>query len=173
MQATIRDEKPEDTSAIRRLNEQAFGQSQEARLIDLLRANGAVLLSLVATVDDRVVGHILYSPVRVGSGPSELRGAGLGPMAVLPERQRKGVGSKLIAEGTERLRESKCPFIVVLGHPAYYPRFGFVVASRHGLRCQWEVPDEVFMVLPLDASKLSAISGLVRYRDEFATVTGA
>jgi putative acetyltransferase len=171
MQVTIRDEKPEDVIAIRHLNEEAFGQPLEARLVDLLRANQAVLLSLVATVEDRVVGHILYSPVCVGSDPSELRGAGLGPMAVLPEFQRRGIGSKLIAEGNERLRKSGCPFIVVVGHPEYYPRFGFQIASGHGLRCEWEVPDEAFMVLPLDASKLSAISGLVRYRDEFAAFT--
>ena len=170
MQVTIREETPEDVIAIRQVNEEAFRQPQEARLIDLLRAHGTVLLSLVAAVDDRVVGHILYSPVRLGSGAREVQGAGLGPIAMLPEFQRKGLGSKLIGEGTRRLRESGCPFIVVLGHPEYYPRFGFVAASRHGVRCQWKVRDEAFMLLPLDASRLSAMSGLARYCDEFDTV---
>lgn len=103
MQISIREEQPGDVAAIRHLNEKAFGQPQEARLVELLRANGGVLLSLVAAVDGRVVGHILYSPVRLGSGPNQVHGAGLGPMAVLPEFQRKGVGSKLVAEGTNRL----------------------------------------------------------------------
>lgn len=170
VQVSIREEKPEDVVAIHQVNEEAFGQHQEGRLIDLLRANSGALLSLVAAVDRRVVGHILCSPVRVNSGPNELHGAGLGPIAVLPELQRKGIGSKLIAEEINRLRESRCPFIVVLGHPEYYPCFGFVPASRYGVRCQWEVPDEAFMLLPLDVSKLNAMSGLARYRDEFSIV---
>lgn len=170
MQISIREEQPGDVAAIRHLNEKAFGQPQEARLVELLRANGGVLLSLVAAVDGRVVGHILYSPVRLGSGPNQVHGAGLGPMAVLPEFQRKGVGSKLVAEGTNRFRQSGCPFIVVLGHPEYYPRFGFLAASRYGVRCRWEVPDEAFMLLPLDASKLSAVPRVASYREEFSTV---
>ena len=171
MHVTIREEKLEDAVAVRRFNEEAFGQPQEARLVDLLRARRAVLLSLVATIDDRVVGYILFSPVRLETKTSDLEGAGLGPMAVLPEFQRMGIGSKMIAEGTRRLQELGCPFIVVLGHPEYYPRFGFIPASRHGIRCQWEVPDEAFMLLPLDISRLTALSGLVWYREEFATVT--
>jgi putative acetyltransferase len=152
MQVSIRDEQPEAVAAIRRVNERAFGQPQAARLIELLRANGGVLLSLVAAVDGRVVGHILYSPVRLGSAPNEVHGAGLGPMAVLPDFQGKGVGSRLVADGIHRLRQSGCPFIVVLGHPEYYPRFGFLAASRCGVRCQWAVPDEAFKLVPLDAS---------------------
>jgi putative acetyltransferase len=166
----IREENPEDTVDVRRVNEEAFGQPQEARLVELLRANQAVLLSLVAVIDSRIVGHILYSPVRLES-EANLEGAGLGPMAVLPEFQRMGIGSKLISEGTRRLRGRGCPFIVVLGHPEYYPRFGFLPANRHGVRCQWEVPDEAFMLLPLDPSRLTDLSGLARYRDEFGKVT--
>jgi putative acetyltransferase len=167
---SIREEEPEDVIAIRRVNEEAFGQPQEARLVDMLRANKAVLLSLVAAVHHRIVGHILFSPVRLESRPTQLEGAGLGPMAVVPEFQRTGIGSKLVAEGTERLRERCCPFIVVVGHPEYYPRFGFVPASCHGVRCQWEVPDEAFMLLPLEQSRLHGMSGVVRYPDEFSAV---
>lgn len=138
--------------------------------MDLLRAHNAVLLSLVAAVENRVVGHILYSPVRLGSGPNELHGAALAPMAVLPQFQRHGIGSQLVAEGTRQLREANYPFIVVLGHPAYYPRFGFVPASRYGVRCQWQVADDAFMLLPLNPSWVSGMFGLARYRDEFAAV---
>jgi putative acetyltransferase len=90
-------------------------------------------------------------------------------MAVLPGLQRQGIGSRLVAEGIAALRARGCPFVIVLGHPAYYPRFGFEPASRYGVRAQWAVPDEAFMLLPLDRSRLTGIAGLARYRDEFTT----
>ena len=114
---TIREEQPEDIEAIRAVNQKAFGQAQECQLVDALRTNGGVLLSLVATRNGRVVGHILYSPVIVHSGLKAVIGAGLGPMAVLPEYQRQGIGGKLIESGNKNLLDSGCPFIVVLGHP--------------------------------------------------------
>src|SRR5262249_48789511 len=150
--------------------EEAFGRPGEARLVDLLRGRDGMLLSLVATVDDRVVGHILFTHVRLEAPAAVLEGAGLGPMAVLPAFQRSGVGSRLVADGVARLRARGCPFVVVLGHPEYYPRFGFVPASRHGVDCQWSVPDEAFMILPLDPLRLEGVSGVARYRDEFDTV---
>ncbi len=89
-------------------------------------------------------------------------------MAVLPERQRQGIGSMLVQAGVDAMRERNCPFIIVLGHPKYYPRFGFAAASHHGLSCQWDgVPDEAFMVLILDESAMASVSGTARYRDEF------
>lgn len=163
----IREEIATDIAAIRSVNQHAFGQDYEGRIVDALRANGAALLSLVATVDDQVVGHIMYSPATVG----EISGAGLGPMAVLPEYQRKGVGSRLIEAGTRKLMESGCPFVVVVGHPEFYPRFGFQPASNLGIRCEWNVPDNVFMVLVLDSLKMAGISGMTKYRDEFSTVS--
>ena len=170
MRVTIREEKLVDTDAIREVNDKAFGQSQEGRLVDLIRTNNATTLSLVAVVDDRVVGHILFSPVKLEMGDRVLEGSGLGPMSVLPEFQRMGIGSKLINEGISKLRTTASPFIVVLGHPEYYPRFGFVPASRYHVRCEWEVPDDVFMIMPLNTSALSGVTGLARYRDEFKTV---
>lgn len=167
MQITIREEKPEDILAIREVNDHAFRQPLEGRLVDVLRENGAVLLSLVAVTNDRVVGHILFSPVTLVSG-EQREGAGLGPMAVHPEFQRKEIGTKLISAGVTQLRESGIPFIVVLGHLEYYPRFGFERASGYGVRCQWDVPDEAFMMLPLSERPKP---GLVKYRDEFMLVT--
>jgi len=166
----IREERPEDIEAIRMLNLTAFGQPQEGGIIEALRTNGGVLLSLVATIDERVVGHALYSPVSIGFNEKKVVGAGLGPMAVLPELQRKGIGSKLIEFGNMQLRERGCPFIVVVGHPEYYPRFGFRPASDYGIRCEWDVPDNVFMVLVLDESKMKGVSGLAKYRAEFSGV---
>jgi putative acetyltransferase len=160
----IREEQPGDITAIREVNRGAFGQDQEGNIIDALRANGAALLSLVATLDDRVVGHIMYSPAHVG----DVAGAALGPMAVLPDHQRQGIGGLLVEAGNQRLRELGCLFIVVVGHADYYPRFGFRPARDHGLRCQWDVPDEVFMVLVLDSRKMERVSGVATYRDEFS-----
>jgi putative acetyltransferase len=160
---TVRDERPEDLETVRLVNDLAFDQPLEGRIVDVLRAHGAVRLSLVAEVDGRIVGHILFSPVTSAGA----EGLGLGPMAVLPEQQRRGVGAALIDAGLARLRAAGCPFVVVLGHDGYYTRFGFVPASRHGLRCEWDVPDETFMVYVIDAAATAAAAGLVRYRPEF------
>ena len=162
----IREEQPEDIAAIRDVNKRAFGQDQEANIVDTLRANGAALLSLVAVVEDRIVGHIMYSPIVVG----EVTGTALGPMAVRPEFQRSGVGSKLVDAGTLKIRDAGYPFIIVLGHANFYPRFGFTPARACGITCEWDVPDDVFMVLVLDQTKMEGVTGLAKYRDEFSTV---
>jgi putative acetyltransferase len=163
----IREERGSDRSAIREVNTRAFAQAQEANIVEAVRANGAALLSLVATLGGQIAGHIMYSPASVGS----ITGAALGPMAVLPELQRKGIGGRLVAAGIRTLRERGCPFIVVVGHPDYYPRFGFEPASRYGITCEWDVPDEVFMVLILNSEKMQGVSGLAKFRPEFSNVS--
>jgi len=160
----IREERSDDAVEVRNVNDHAFGQELEGRIVDALRSNGAVTLSLVATSNGGVVGHILYSPIAVGGAI----GAALGPMAVLPEHQRRGIGGRLIDEGQRRLEASGCPFVIVLGHDTYYPRFGFVRASAHGITCEWDVPDEAFMVLVLNAAKMAGVIGTARYREEFS-----
>jgi putative acetyltransferase len=164
----IREERPNDVGAIRDLNRRAFEQDQESNIVDALRANGAALLSLVATLNDRVVGHITYSSLSIDG---KLRGAALGPMAVLPDCQRQGIGSKLIEAGNRKLKDAGCPFIIVVGHADYYPRFGFRPASEHGIKCEWDVPDDVFMLLVLDPAKMEGVSGLAKYRHEFSSVS--
>jgi putative acetyltransferase len=166
MSIAIRDERPEDIDAIREVNRLAFGQEHEGRLVDALRARGAVTLSLVAVADGAVVGHILFSPLTAGSEA----GAGLGPMAVAPAYQRSGIGSQLVTHGIERLRQAGCPFIVVLGHPEFYPRFGFRPAAALGLTCEWNVPDEVFMVKVLTPQAADRLSGRVEYQAEFSAL---
>ena len=167
MSIEIREERPDDVAAVRDLNRRAFGQDQESNIVDALRANGAALLSLVATVDDRVVGHIMYSPLSVG----DVNGAALGPMAVIPERQRQGIGSKLVEAGNRKLKDAGCPFIIVVGHADYYPRFGFTPASEHGIKCEWDVLDDVVMLLVLEQAKMESVSGLATYRHEFSSVS--
>ena len=164
----IREERPDDVAAVRDLNRRAFGQDQESNIVDALRANGAALLSLVATVNDRVVGHIMYSPLSIGGN---VKGAALGPMGVLPEYQRQGIGGKLIEAGNRKLNDADCPFIIVVGHADYYARFGFRPAREHGIKCQWDVPDDVFMLLILDQAEMEGVSGLAKYRDEFSSVS--
>ena len=140
----------------------------EANLVDSLRDACEDAVSLVAVAGGKVVGHILFTPVSIQGEKEAKQGMGLAPMAVAPEHRRQGVGSRLVECGLQVLRERACPFVVVLGHPEYYPRFGFVPASRHGLSCQWEgVPDDAFMVLALDEAAMTGVSGTARYRDEF------
>jgi putative acetyltransferase len=167
MSIEIREERSHDRAGIRNVNNRAFGQEQEANIVDALRTNGAVLLSLVATMNDRVVGHVMFSPITVG----DVTGAALGPMAVLPEHQRQGIGGVMIETGTDKLKQLGYPFMIVLGHAEYYPRFGFKPASRFGVVCEWEVPDEAFMLLVLDETRMKDVSGLARYRREFSSVS--
>ena len=160
-----------DIEKVRKLNEkaftQAFGQAPEATLVDRLRENCANILSLVAVQNDQVIGHIYFSPVNI-SGDKIIEGIGLGPMAVLPEFQRRGIGSQLVQAGIEILKRRGYTFIIVLGHPEYYPRFGFKRASHSGIRSQWEgVPDEAFMIRILNEEAMIGVYGIARYRNEF------
>ena len=165
----LRVEQPGDEVAIRAVNRRAFGTEQECGIVDALRSNGVALLSLVATLEGRVVGHIMYSPIVVGGAAT---GAALGPMSVLPEHQRQGIGGRLIAEGRRRLEALRCPFVIVIGHESYYPRFGFVPASTYGITCEWDVADAAFMIQVLDATRMGSVSGPAQYRTEFSIGSG-
>jgi len=161
---TVRPEQPADHAAIRSITTLAFGGTTEAVLVDKLRASPGTL-SLVATEWGTVIGHILFTAASVAGNP--LRIAGLGPMAVHPTRQRGGIGSALVIRGLEACRRVGYQAVVVVGHPHYYPRFGFRRADGFGLRCQFEVPDEVFMALELQPASLAG-GGEVRYAPEFS-----
>lgn len=162
----IRTERDNDEAAIHRVNVSAFETPAEADLVDALREHAAPIISLVAEDGEAVVGHIMFSPVSLSSHPA-LAVMGLAPVAVTPTHQRQGVGSALIRAGLERCKAIGCSAVVVLGHPAYYPRFGFLPASRFGLRCAYEVPDEAFMALELQPGALKGTSGLVHYHAAF------
>ena len=166
----MRLEQPDDERGIRETNELAFGGPLEARLVDALRET-ADYLSLVATIDERVVGHILFTPVTIEPA-ADRRIAGLGPMAVRPEHQRSGIGGQLIRAGLEECRRSGYSAVVVLGHPEYYPRFGFVPAHTFGLTCEFPSPPEAFMAVELERGGLHEIRGVVCYRAEFSSVEG-
>jgi len=163
----IRPEQPEDTAMIHHVVQQAFGRAAEANLVDALRRNGKAKISLVAEDNGRVIGHILFSEVTL---EGQLTGIGLAPMAVSPERQNEGIGSRLVEEGLKQCRQTVYPFAVVLGHPEFYPRFGFVPASRFGVKSEYDVRDEVFMALELEKGSLAGFAGIVRYQPEFNEV---
>ncbi len=167
----IREEQPADRDAIHALNAAAFDTDAEARLVDALRAGSGLILSLVAETAGELVGHIAFSPVTVTRGDgTTVPGVGLAPMAVVPRLQRTGIGGRLIADGLRRLRDAGHRFCVVLGHPSYYPRYGFVPAGTLGLRWDRPVPDGVFMAQELVPGGLDGVSGVVRYRPELDAV---
>ena len=166
-EVTIRPERPADIASIRAVNERAFGQPDEAALVDAVRARGERSISRVAVDGGRLVGHILFTPVTI-RGPDQVHEAvGLAPMAVDPDHQRRGIGSRLVAQGLDLCRESGYRIAVVLGHPTYYPRFGFVPARRHCIRFESDVPDDALMVVELMPGALDGCTGVARYVKEF------
>ncbi len=163
----IRAEREEDQSTIYAVNASAFETKTEADLVDNLRARASPIVSLVAEDQGAVVGHILFSPVTV-IGDAAPESMGLAPMAVAPGRQRQGIGTALVRSGLERCRDLGIRAVFVLGHPDYYPRFGFAPSVRFGLRSEYEVPEEVFMALELEPGSLDSASGAVRYHAAFS-----
>jgi putative acetyltransferase len=162
---TIRPERPEDSGAIHAVHVAAFPTEAEARLVDALRAAGHASISLVAEDSGQIVGHIVFSPVRVDGSSSIREGLGLAPVAVRPSHQRRGIGSALIIEGLSACRQDGYGFVVLLGHPEYYPRFGFRRGSEFGLGNEYGA-DDAFMVLELVPGSLPT-GGLVKYGPEF------
>lgn len=164
---TIRPERPADVAAVRSVNLAAFATATEANLVDVLRQAASPIVSLVAEDAGSLVGHILFSPVTL-SGHPDVRIMGLAPMAVTPARQKQGIGSALVRAGLAECQHFHFAAVVVLGHAAYYPRFGFLPASRFGIACEYDVADDVFMALELEPHALNAKTGTIRYHAAFA-----
>jgi putative acetyltransferase len=163
----IQAEQPHDVAAIRQVNLAAFGRSGEADLVDRLRGQASTF-SFVAIESEQIIGHIFFSPVTIeGKCSADLCILGLAPVAVLPSYQRQGVGALLIQQSLADCARLGCQAVVVLGSPAYYPRFGFAPAKVQGLGCEYNVPDEAFMVLELAQGALAGCRGIVKYRPEF------
>jgi putative acetyltransferase len=163
----VRAEKPEDIEAICRVNIAAFERESEANLVEQLRGTD-LTFSFVAVESKQVVGHLFFSRVALkGECTKNLLILGLAPVAVLPNYQRQGIGSLLIQYGLNESALFGVKAVVVLGSPAYYPRFGFTLAREKGLRCKYAVPDEAFMVLELEAGALKGCFGTVKYQSEF------
>ncbi|MGB7539892.1 MAG: N-acetyltransferase [Anaerolineales bacterium] len=168
MPIQIRKERPGDEKSVFEVNSCAFGRDAEPKVVDQLRINCPEGISLVAEVDRKIVGHILFTPAWIETEQKTVHGMGLAPLAVAPECQRMGVGTALIQAGIEELRAADTPFIVVLGHPGYYPKFGFEKGSKYGFRSAYdEVPDEAFMLLVFQPEAIQGIRGTIKIRPEF------
>jgi putative acetyltransferase len=164
----IRRESPGDALQVRLVNELAFGGAAEAEVIDRLREPCSEFVSLVAVLDDRIIGHILFTPAVLVSNQRRVAGMGLAPLAVLPEYQNRGIGGELVRAGLLEMQTSACPFVIVLGHPGYYPRFGFKIASTYGIHSEYEgVPDEAFMIIVFDQGVMPPDGAVAYYQPEW------
>ncbi|MFA5331664.1 MAG: N-acetyltransferase [Methanoregula sp.] len=165
----IRSEIPEDIPSIIDVNTEAFGQDGEARLVRALRNDGDYIpgLSLVAVHEGKIIGHILFAPVAIESEEGCVPAVALAPLSVLSEYQCRGVGSGLIEEGLQACRRLGHRIVIVVGHPGYYPRFGFTPAPVLGINAPFPCQNEVFMACPLVPGALDGIHGTVRYPPAF------
>lgn len=168
----IRSEEAADRQAIFEVNRLAFGQDNESRLIEKMRETKHFIpgLSLIALLDDIIVGHILFSVVSLEHPLQFSCLLALAPLAVKPEYQRQGIGSLLVREGIERAARTNYPGVVVLGHPQYYLRFGFTRAVENGIICPYPVPDEAYMLFELRPEAMKGLKGTVKYPDFFSEV---
>jgi putative acetyltransferase len=173
MEVVIRPEREADFTQVYQINRLAFGQDAEARLVDLLRKSDAFIpaLSLVATVENEVVGHILFTGILIRDDQGNKHGSlALAPMAVRPDLQNQGIGGQLIRQGLQTARELGYKSVMVLGHEHYYPRFGFVPAGKWGIKTLYDVPANVFMGIELVKGGLQDVAGTVHYPKEFEEV---
>ena len=163
----VRMERAGEKAAIRRVNEYAFARQNEADLVDAMRDTGEFIISIVALHEEQLVGHILFTPVRIESKTGTNEAMGLGPVAVLPDYQNQGIGSRLIEKGLLSCQENDFTVVVVLGHSDYYPRFGFVPAKPLGIQWEHDVPEDVFMVKALVDNALAGVTGVAKYHPIF------
>ena len=165
---SLRNEKPGDAAGIRQVHTSAFPTAAEAALVDALRGSGIDCISLVAELPlEGIVGHILFTPVELSENPEHRLIYGLAPMAVVPRHQGEGIGSTLVRRGLEQCRDAGIDALVVLGHPEFYPRFGFVPSVSAGIKTTYDVPDEVFMVRELVEGSLKRAYGVIKYAPQF------
>lgn len=165
----IRTEGPQDFPKVYNLNVAAFGRSDEAQLVDRLRSGNTFIeeLSLVACMGGKVVGHILFTKVVIKDGDTIRNSLALAPMAVIPDYQNQGIGSKLVQAGLKKAKSLGHESVLVLGHETFYPKFDFVPANRWNIRAPFNVPTTSFMGLELTKGALANIEGVVQYPDVF------
>lgn len=174
MDIVVRQEKATDFTEVYEVNKLAFGQENESKLVELLRKNKDVFvpeLSIVAIANHKVVGHILFSKVKIkDKNNHQHKSLALAPMAVIPEFQKMGIGRQLINKGLTTAKSLGFKSVIVLGHEHYYPKFGFEPAFKWHINPPFDVPPEAFMAIALESNGLSNVSGTVIYPTEFEAV---
>jgi putative acetyltransferase len=173
MRIYIRHEKAKDYIEIRKVNNLAFGQPNEGLLVDKLRTNPDFIdkLSIVADLNNKIIGHILFFPIKIRKGKTRYVSLALAPMSVLPEYQNRGIGGRLIEKGLETAKRLGFKSVIVLGHKDYYPRFGFASTSKWDIKAPFDLPDDVFMAIELVPDGLKQVTGIVEYPKEFDEVS--
>ena len=174
MNIVVTKEKQEEFSEVEKVVEEAFKNAEftdhnEHNLLRKLRESSAFIsdLSLVAKVNERIVGHILYTELNINEGDKKCKALALAPLAVLPDFQGKSIGSKLITESLEKAKELGYGGVIVLGHENYYPKFGFMPAWKFGIKAPFDVPEDAFMALELEDGYFKEVSGTAEYPKEF------
>lgn len=174
MEINIREELEKDYEVVERLTEEAFKSAEhsdgtEHLLVNRLRKSDGFIkeLSLVAEDNRKVIAHLMLTKAKINNGDMSVETLALAPVSVIPEYQGKGIGSKLINVALESARRLGYKSVIVLGHDKYYPKFGFVPASKYGIKAPFDVPDEAFMVKELNDGSLIGVSGIVEYAKEF------
>lgn len=168
---TIRPERPEDEEALFQMYRRVFGRLQEARLVDSLRENQGLFLSLVALAAGTVVGGVAFSTATLEPRAAGLHLLALAPLAVLPTYQRLGIGSGLVQIGLAQCRDRQVDAIVVVGEPEFFGKFGFVAAAPYQLTCPFPVPEPFWLVQELHPGALTGVHGRINFRPEFADIT--
>ncbi|TWT29520.1 GNAT family N-acetyltransferase [Blastopirellula retiformator] len=165
----IRQEQPEDVPAIRQLLLAAFPTAIENEIVDQIRDSKCEQISLVAEVDGNIVGQILFTPATIERDAHVVQGWGLAPVSVAPKSQGRGIGATLVRQGLEELRQQGGAFVIVLGDPQYYPKFGFQPAAQWNVQSEFGgVPAEAFMLIAFDEEAIGD-GGIAKYRPEFAS----
>lgn len=173
MEIEIRQETEADFAEISELNQSAFNQETEARLVELLRNSNAFIptLSLVARMDNKLVGHILFTKIKIKDDKGQVfESLALAPMAVAPALQKQGIGGQLVRFGLHKAKETGYKSVIVVGHEHYYPKFGFLPAVKWNIHAPFELPENVFMAIELVEGGLKDVTGTVEYPKEFELV---
>jgi putative acetyltransferase len=169
---TIRPAQPADLPAIETILKAAFPTDLESRLANLLISHHKDVISLLADLSEQTVGHILFSPATCDGPAGRSEGLGLAPLAVMPDFQRRGIGSALVRAGLEECRRLAAPWVVVLGEPTYYGRFGFQPASRNDVTGEFGGED-AFQLLIFDQARMPSPGSHIRYASEFRELCSA
>ena len=166
---TLRKEEAKDFQNIAMVNDVAFGRKAESKLIDTLRNTKEFIpdLSAIAEVDGKVIGHILFYPITINEGEKKHISLALAPMSIIPAFHKKSIGKLLVIYGLQAAKNLGHKSVIVLGHPSYYPKFGFEPASKWNIKSPFPAPDEAFLAIELEKGSLEKISGTVIYPKAF------